>query len=112
MFKSTTIIIAVTLALMAILFATQEKEAYATTEINLDKPMPATKHLASIVLGAGCFWGAEKSYQAIPGVVDAVSGYADGVGVKPTYKESTKSPIEIIPTTTPRLSRLPTIPRK
>lgn len=26
----------------------------------------ATNHLDSIVLGAGCFWGAEKRYQAIP----------------------------------------------
>ncbi|MDP6398016.1 MAG: peptide-methionine (S)-S-oxide reductase, partial [Arenicellales bacterium] len=36
----------------------------------------ATKHLESIVLGAGCFWGAEKRYAAIPGVIDAISGYA------------------------------------
>lgn len=61
-----------------------------TKVIDLDKEMQASKHLASIVLGAGCFWGAEKRYAAIPGVVDAVSGYADGVGVEPTYKEITK----------------------
>lgn len=52
--------------------------------------MPATAHLDSIVLGAGCFWGAEKRYQAIPGVVDAISGYADGKNVNPTYREITK----------------------
>jgi len=57
---------------------------------NLEKSMPASKHLNSIVLGAGCFWGAEKRYAAIEGVVDAVSGYADGEGVKPTYGEITK----------------------
>ncbi|WP_144394671.1 peptide-methionine (S)-S-oxide reductase MsrA [Pleionea sediminis] len=52
--------------------------------------MPATQHLDSIVLGAGCFWGAEKRYQAIPGVLNAISGYAGGKGVEPTYKAITK----------------------
>ena len=52
--------------------------------------MPATTHLDSIVLGAGCFWGAEKRYQAIPGVVDAISGYADGKNVSANYREITK----------------------
>ena len=57
---------------------------------NSTKEMPATTHLDSIVLGAGCFWGAEKRYQAIPGVVDAVSGYADGKNVRASYREITK----------------------
>lgn len=60
----------------------------ANSAINED--MPASKHLNSIVLGAGCFWGAEKRYAAIPGVVDAVSGYADGSGLEPKYSEITK----------------------
>ena len=50
----------------------------------------ATTHLDTIVLGAGCFWGAEKRYQAIPGVVDAVSGYADGKNVGANYREITQ----------------------
>ncbi|MFT4929697.1 MAG: peptide methionine sulfoxide reductase msrA/msrB, partial [Phenylobacterium sp.] len=60
------------------------------TPHHVDDNMPASHHLNSIVLGAGCFWGAEKRYEAIPGVVDAVSGYADGKGVKPVYQEITK----------------------
>jgi peptide methionine sulfoxide reductase msrA/msrB len=32
----------------------------------------------SIVLGMGCFWGAEKRMSAIPGVLDVESGYANG----------------------------------
>ena len=58
--------------------------------LKIEKDMPASMHLKSIVLGAGCFWGAEKRYAAIPGVVDAVSGYADGTGISPTYREITK----------------------
>ncbi len=50
----------------------------------------ATIHSEKIVLGSGCFWGAEKGYEALPGVIDAVSGYADGNGVQPTYREITK----------------------
>ena len=49
-----------------------------------------TSHLGTIVLGSGCFWGAEKGYEALEGVEDAVSGYADGYGIKPTYREVTK----------------------
>ena len=50
----------------------------------------STSHLERIVLGSGCFWGAEKGYEALPGVVDAVSGYADGYGIRPSYREITK----------------------
>ena len=35
-----------------------------------------------IYLAGGCFWGMEKLMQSIPGVLDAVSGYANGTGVK------------------------------
>ena len=49
-----------------------------------------TSHLEKIVLGSGCFWGAEKGYEGLQGVEDAVSGYADGYDIKPTYKEIIK----------------------
>ncbi len=52
--------------------------------------MPATEHIDSIVVGAGCFWGVEKRFEAMPGVIDAVSGYADGNGVKPSYRVITQ----------------------
>ena len=49
-----------------------------------------TSHLEKIVFGSGCFWGAEKGYEGLQGVEDAVSGYADGYDIKPTYKEIIK----------------------
>lgn len=52
--------------------------------------MPATRNLATIVVGAGCFWGVEKRFEAIDGVVDAVAGYADGTGVAPNYTAITQ----------------------
>jgi peptide methionine sulfoxide reductase msrA/msrB len=39
----------------------------------------------SIVLGMGCFWGAEKRMSALPGVLDVESGYANG-DIKGSYK--------------------------
>ncbi|HYQ71895.1 MAG TPA: peptide-methionine (S)-S-oxide reductase MsrA, partial [Gammaproteobacteria bacterium] len=51
----------------------------------------ASEHIATLVLGSGCFWGAEKGYEALPGVIDAVSGYADGRNIKPAYREITRS---------------------
>jgi peptide methionine sulfoxide reductase msrA/msrB len=43
-----------------------------------------------IYLAGGCFWGLEKLMQSIPGVVDVVSGYANGDSdLVPTYKKVT-----------------------
>lgn len=41
----------------------------------------------SIVLGMGCFWGAEKRMAEIPGVVDVESGYAGGDKVRVGYRD-------------------------
>lgn len=40
-----------------------------------------------IYLAGGCFWGMEKLMEAVPGVVDAVSGYANGSTKEPSYEE-------------------------
>ena len=58
--------------------------------LSLDSEEISTSHLESIVLGSGCFWGAEKGYESLKGVKDAVSGYSDGSGIRPSYREITK----------------------
>ena len=60
------------------------------SEIAVSSIPEATVNSEKIILGSGCFWGAEKGYESLPGVIDAVSGYADGDGVRPTYREITK----------------------
>lgn len=41
----------------------------------------------SIYLAGGCFWGVEGYFERIHGVVDAVSGYANGRTQDPTYED-------------------------
>ena len=41
----------------------------------------------TIYLAGGCFWGVEEYFQRIDGVVDAVSGYANGQTENPTYED-------------------------
>ena len=55
------------------------EKAPATVEV------PAGMQTA--VLGAGCFWCVEAFYQGLDGVHDAVSGYAGGEEINPTYGE-------------------------
>jgi peptide-methionine (S)-S-oxide reductase len=39
------------------------------------------------LFGLGCFWGAEKAFWGIPGVIVTAVGYAGGVTPNPTYEE-------------------------
>jgi peptide-methionine (S)-S-oxide reductase len=39
------------------------------------------------LFGAGCFWGVEDFFLQVPGVTDAVSGYAGGTTDNPSYKQ-------------------------
>jgi peptide-methionine (S)-S-oxide reductase len=40
------------------------------------------------IFGLGCFWGAEKGFWQLPGVVTTAVGYAGGSTPNPTYEES------------------------
>ena len=48
-------------------------------------PFPAGHE--SLVVGMGCFWGAERKFWQTPGVVTTSVGYAGGSTPNPTYKE-------------------------
>ena len=61
-----------------------------SVSISTKAKMEATEHIEKIIFGAGCFWGVEKEYASISGVINAVSGYADGSGVAPNYKAITE----------------------
>ncbi|MDT0499810.1 MULTISPECIES: peptide-methionine (S)-S-oxide reductase MsrA [unclassified Halomonas] len=48
---------------------------------------PFPDRLQQIVLGLGCFWGAERLFWQLPGVHVTAVGYAGGVTPNPTYAE-------------------------
>lgn len=51
----------------------------------LKPPFPA--NTVEAVFGMGCFWGAERLFWKIPGVVSTSVGYAGGHTPNPTYEE-------------------------
>ncbi|MCC5985197.1 MAG: peptide-methionine (S)-S-oxide reductase MsrA [Rhodobacteraceae bacterium] len=51
----------------------------------LDAPVPAG--MAQVMLGMGCFWGAERLFWQTPGVWLTRVGYAGGFTPNPTYEE-------------------------
>jgi peptide-methionine (S)-S-oxide reductase len=48
---------------------------------------PYPEGIEHIVLGLGCFWGAERLFWQLPGVYTTAVGYAGGTTPNPTYRE-------------------------
>ncbi|WP_104204210.1 peptide-methionine (S)-S-oxide reductase MsrA [Billgrantia saliphila] len=59
---------------------------HAVTGRSMQPPYP--EHHEEIVLGLGCFWGAERLFWQLPGVYVTAVGYAGGVTSNPTYEET------------------------
>jgi peptide-methionine (S)-S-oxide reductase len=60
-------------------------ERHAVLGTPLRPPYPEGSEIAEF--GMGCFWGAEKLYWSVPGVISTSVGYADGSTPNPTYEE-------------------------
>jgi peptide-methionine (S)-S-oxide reductase len=48
---------------------------------------PRPPNARTALFAGGCFWSAERDVEAIPGVVDAVSGFAGGSVRNPSYRQ-------------------------
>jgi peptide-methionine (S)-S-oxide reductase len=48
---------------------------------------PFPEGTEAAVFGLGCFWGAERKFWQIHGVVSTMVGYAGGITPNPTYRE-------------------------
>lgn len=61
----------------------------ADAHLVLGTPMtpPFPEHLEQLVVGMGCFWGAERFFWQIEGVYTTAVGYAGGFTENPTYQE-------------------------
>jgi peptide-methionine (S)-S-oxide reductase len=58
---------------------------HAVNGAPLEPPFPAGTEVATF--GMGCFWGAERKFWQLPGVVSTAVGYAGGATPNPTYRE-------------------------
>ncbi|CAB4938453.1 unannotated protein [freshwater metagenome] len=58
---------------------------HAVTGAPIRPPFP--DGVRTIVLGLGCFWGAERLFWQLDGVVSTAVGYAGGTTPNPTYEE-------------------------
>ncbi len=43
------------------------------------------QELETAIFAGGCFWCVESDFDAIPGVVENISGYTGGIQPNPTY---------------------------
>ena len=55
----------------------------------LGTPMapPFPEGTERVVVGMGCFWGAERAFWTLPGVYTTAVGYGAGITPNPTYEE-------------------------
>lgn len=69
------------------------EEAIPTAETHFvsGRPLkgPYPDGMKKILLGMGCFWGAERLFWNIPGVYVTAVGYSGGLTPNPTYQETT-----------------------
>ncbi|WP_339754778.1 peptide-methionine (R)-S-oxide reductase MsrB [uncultured Marinobacter sp.] len=78
------------LAALALVFAGGLYTAYATADKHDRKDTefaPDDPGLAVATFAGGCFWCVEAGFEKIPGVVEAVSGYAGGDEQNPSYQQ-------------------------
>lgn len=58
----------------------------ASSDIN-SQYAPDNADLAIATFAGGCFWCVEETFEKVPGVVEAVSGYSGGEEVNPNYQQ-------------------------
>lgn len=65
--------------------AMQVHNLHAVKQVPLKPPFP--EGFQQIIVGLGCFWGAERKFWQQPGVYTTAVGYAAGFTPNPTYEE-------------------------
>ncbi|GLU29649.1 peptide-methionine (S)-S-oxide reductase MsrA [Brucella sp. NBRC 12950] len=61
-------------------------QAHFVSGHSLKGPWP--EGLKQVMLGMGCFWGAERLFWQVPGIYVTAVGYAGGITPNPTYEET------------------------
>ena len=68
---------------------TPTAQAAELRHVVLDTPIAATAgpDEGEVLFGCGCFWGAEKGFWRLPGVITTAVGYAGGTLPDPSYQQ-------------------------
>lgn len=92
--KKVLLITVAVLVVMIIVFLNQRESMADNKNININMPnnvaelkANAQKGYKEIYLAGGCFWGVEKYFASIKGVVSTDVGYANGLTANPTYED-------------------------
>lgn len=60
-------------------------ERHAVLHSSMQAPYPAGSE--KILFGLGCFWGAERKFWQLDGVITTAVGYSAGITANPSYEE-------------------------
>lgn len=63
----------------------------AQNEKAKSSPATASSARATMLIAGGCFWCVEADIEKLSGVIEAVSGYAEGTNENPTYENYAKN---------------------
>ena len=61
-------------------------QRHLVLDASLDGPFPDGTQV--LYVGMGCFWGAERIFWQLPGVISTAVGYTGGYTPNPTYEET------------------------
>jgi len=78
-----TLLVGLTSGLTMVLVACSNADGQESNQ----QRVTTTNALSEAVFAGGCFWCVEADFEKLPGVIEAVSGYAGGHVVNPTYKQ-------------------------
>src|SRR5690625_1832629 len=72
-----------------ILALSKDPQAVLHKASNAKEPTLASNETTQheVYFAGGCFWGVEAYFQQLPGVISAISGYANGHKENPTYQQ-------------------------
>ncbi len=59
----------------------------ACGQSSAEQPRPRPARTETALFAGGCFWSAERDIEAVPGVIEAVSGFAGGRVANPSYEQ-------------------------
>jgi peptide-methionine (S)-S-oxide reductase len=87
--RSTTLLLSVLVAMLALFVWTRHNAAAATVipDPAVDETLAPQKGQGTIVIAGGCFWGIQDVYQHVKGVTRATSGYSGGSVKNPDYEQ-------------------------